>query len=193
MLLGWQNSSSCATSLGFPALRPWPRFGASLVLLWQWRSPASAAEKNGVWRLWPSVSPPLRPAAPTYARSLLWGHTRLSRRSPAQGPVFPVCEREKRPAGLAGRQPPVHQAVRLLRGPGAADAGILSPSQLTAPAGSGTAEGAPLLRLRARRGITDPADAALGLETLATARPHHAPLSLVETLDQLFMEDGLIG
>jgi hypothetical protein len=79
------------------------------------------------------------------------------------------------------------------KGPGVADGAVLAPSQPTAAAGSGTAEGDASLRLLASLGITDAVNPTLGLEPLAAARRHHTPLSLVETLDQLFVEEGLIG
>ena len=79
------------------------------------------------------------------------------------------------------------------KGSGVAGSEDLSPSQPPTSANRDTAEGDPSLRLVAGLGITDAANPVPGVEALAVARPHHAPLSLVETLDQLFMEEGLIG
>src|SRR5277367_4621677 len=114
MLPRWQNSSCSTTSIAFPVLCPWLASGVSLVSLWPWLSPSSAAEKNGLRRLRRGVPQPLRQAPSTGARSLLWRQTRLSRLSPAPGLLFSVWGREERTVGLAGRQSPVHQAVRLL-------------------------------------------------------------------------------
>src|SRR3954471_18374313 len=117
MLSRWQNSSSSRTSIGSPGLFPSPGSGASLVIPWRWSSPSSAAEKNGLRRLRASVSDLLRQAAPACPGSLLWRQACLPRLSPAQGPVLAVRGREERTLGLARRQPAVHQALRLLRGP----------------------------------------------------------------------------
>src|ERR1700731_2567312 len=117
MLSRWQNSSCSRTSIASPASCLYPGSEASLVIPWRWSSPSSAAEKNGLRRLRRGVSQPLRQAASTRARSLLRGQTCLSPLSPAPSPVRAVWEREERTVGLAGQQPPLHQAVRLLRGP----------------------------------------------------------------------------
>ena len=117
MLSRWQNSSCSMTCIASPASCLCPGSEASLVSPWRWSSPSSAAEKNSLRRLRRGVSQPLRQAATTRARSLLRGQTCLSPFSPAPRPVLAVWGREERTVGLAGRQPPLHQAVRLLRGP----------------------------------------------------------------------------
>jgi hypothetical protein len=117
MLWRWQNSSCSRTSIDSPVSFPFPGFAGFLVTLWRCLSPSSAAEKNGMRRLWSSVSQLLRQAQTARPRSVLWRQTGVSRLPPAQSPVFTVREREERTAGLAGRQSAVHQAVRLLRGP----------------------------------------------------------------------------
>ena len=78
-------------------------------------------------------------------------------------------------------------------GSGAAAGAILAPSQPTTAAERGRTPEDVSLRQFASLGITDPANATLGLKRLAVVRPRHGPLSLVETLDQLFVEEGLIG
>src|SRR5207253_2672043 len=117
MLSRWPNSSYSTTCIGFPVSYPCPESEAASVTPAPWLSPCSAVEKNALRRLRPGVSQPLRQAAPTGPRSLLWRQTRLSCLFPPQGPVRTVWGREKRTPGLAGRQSAVHQAVRLLRGP----------------------------------------------------------------------------
>jgi Ca2+-binding RTX toxin-like protein len=79
------------------------------------------------------------------------------------------------------------------KGSGAADEEPLSASQPTTPAGRVLAEGDASLRVLADLGITDLTNPAMGLEPLTAARPHHVPLNLADALDQLFMEDELIG
>jgi streptogramin lyase/Ca2+-binding RTX toxin-like protein len=79
------------------------------------------------------------------------------------------------------------------KGSGAVDGGTLAGSQPATPAGTGAAEGTQSLRLLASLGITDSAKPMPRAGSLAAARPHHALLSRVELLDQLFLEQGLIG
>src|SRR6266849_2141059 len=117
MLFRWRNSSCSMTSIASLASYLFPGFAAALATPGRWLSPSSAAEKNGVWHLWPSASCLLRPTATPGSRSLLWRQTHLSWLSTAPGQLLTVSGREERRLGLAGRQPAVHQAVRFLRGP----------------------------------------------------------------------------
>jgi streptogramin lyase len=78
------------------------------------------------------------------------------------------------------------------KGSGAPGGEILAASRSMTPAANDMAEGTPALRRHASLGIIGPADAMLGLEPLVVGRRHHPTLSLVETLDQLFIEEGLI-
>src|SRR4051794_2484224 len=113
MLWPWQNSSCSRTSIASLALYPCPGFGAALVIPGPWLSPCNAAEKNGVWRLWPRVRCLLRQAATSGSRSLLRRQTHLSLLASSPGPLFTVSGREERRLGVVGRQPAVHQAFRL--------------------------------------------------------------------------------
>src|ERR1700723_4781391 len=116
MLSRWPNSSCSTTCIGFLALYPCPGSEACSVTPTPWLSPCSAAEKNALRHLWAGVSQPLRQAAATGPRSVLWRQARLSHLPPAQGRLLTVWWRENRRPGLVGRQPAVHQAFRLLRG-----------------------------------------------------------------------------
>src|SRR5262249_39487564 len=113
----WPKSSDSRTSTAFPASSPNPRSEVSSATPWLWSSPSAGAEKNALWRLRTSLPHLLRQAAAPRPRLVLWRQTGLSRLPGAQGRLLPVRWREARTARLACRQPPVHQAVRLLRGP----------------------------------------------------------------------------
>src|SRR5271169_1938520 len=117
MLLRWLNSSNSATSTASRASYPSPRSEVSLVIPARWSSPCVGAEKNALRRLRASVSNLLRPATPAGPGSLLRRQACLPRLLSASGSVLAVRGREERTVGLARRQPAVHQAVRLLRGP----------------------------------------------------------------------------
>src|SRR5947209_5946110 len=117
MLCRWPTSSNSATSTDSQASFPWLGFGVSLVIPGRWSSPSSGAEKNALWRLRSGVLDVLRPAAATSPGSLLRRQAGLPRLLSAPGLLWAVRRREERTAGLAGRQPAVHQAIRLLRGP----------------------------------------------------------------------------
>src|SRR5262249_58289652 len=84
---------------------------------WLCPPPPEGAEKPVLWRLRTSFPPLLRQAAPPRPRLGLWRQAGLSRLPDSQGLLLPVRWRETRTARLARRQPPVHQAVRLLRAP----------------------------------------------------------------------------
>src|SRR5271154_3714252 len=75
-----------------------------------------AGEKNGLWGLRESPAKFLRSQDPSRARSLLWRHSGvLGVRDPSR--VLPeLRHREARDVELVGRQPVLHQALRLLRG-----------------------------------------------------------------------------
>src|SRR5579871_5120985 len=117
MLLRWQSSSSSRTCTGSPVSCLFPTFAGCLASPERCCSRYDAAEKNAVWRLRSGVSQPLRQATTASPRSLLWRQTRLPCFPSPQGPVLAVRRREERRLGLAGRQPAVHQTLRLLRGP----------------------------------------------------------------------------
>ena len=74
-----------------------------------------AGEKNGLWGLRESPAKFLRSQDPSRARSLLWRHSGvLGVRDPSR--VLPeLRHREARDVELVGRQPVLHQALRLLR------------------------------------------------------------------------------
>src|SRR3954470_22062741 len=82
----------------------------------RWSSLYVAAEKNALWRLWPRAKGLLRPSAPPRTGPLQWRQAGLPRVLDPQGLVQAVRRREARGIGVVGRQPPVHQTVRLLRG-----------------------------------------------------------------------------
>src|SRR6476646_11193677 len=112
----WPSSSDSRTSTASPASSPGPSSGASSATPWPWSSPSSAAEKNALRGLRTRLPHLLRQAAAPRPRPVLWRQAGLSRLPCPQGPVPPVWRREARTARLARRQPPVHQALRPLRG-----------------------------------------------------------------------------
>ena len=114
---GWPNSSDSGTSTASPASSPGPRSEASSATPGPSSSPCSAAEKNALRGLRAGLPHLLRQAAAPCPRPVLWRQARLSRLPGPQGLVPPVRRREARTARLARRQPAVHQALRLLRGP----------------------------------------------------------------------------
>ena len=114
----WQNSSNSTTSTASPASSP-DRQGPGRL-----RRPAGGGhhpppppKKTVCGVCGQVVSDLLRQAATARPRPLLWRQARLPRLLGAPGPVPAVRRREERTLGLAGRQPALHQAVRLLRGP----------------------------------------------------------------------------
>src|ERR1700730_16650427 len=117
MLFRWPSSNTSTTSSDSLVSFPSPTSRASLAIPGPCSSSCAAAEKNGLWRLRARVSDLLRQATPPCPGSLLWRQTGLPRLLPAQGRVWAVRGREERTLGLAGRQPALHQAFRLLRGP----------------------------------------------------------------------------
>ena len=104
-------------SYRFPRFRPLPEVVAvssvtrkcgSFVLF--------GAQKNAVG-FCGRVHGALRPQDPAGARSVLWRHAGLSGVRGSAGAVPELRQGEARAAGLSGRQPVLHQALRLLRGP----------------------------------------------------------------------------
>ena len=114
---GWANSDDFRISIGSPASSPWLECGGSSVTLGPWSSRSAGAEKNSLRGLRDRASRLLRSTAAPRARSLLRRPTSLSRALGSPGRLLSVRWREARAARLAGRQSPLHQAVRLLRGP----------------------------------------------------------------------------
>src|SRR5215831_1523152 len=90
---------------------------ASSATRMRWSSRCAAAKKNALWRLRPTATGVLRSAPPAGARSLLRRQAGLPRVLDPPGRLQAVSRREARGAGVVGRQPPVYQAVRLLRWP----------------------------------------------------------------------------
>src|SRR5262249_60120731 len=114
---GWPKSPDSRKATAFPALSPNLRSEVASASPWLWSSPSNGAEKNALWRRRTSFPHVLRQAAPPRPRLGLWRQAGLSRLPDSQGLLLPVRWRETRTARLARRQPPVHQAVRLLRAP----------------------------------------------------------------------------
>ena len=104
-------------SIGFPASSPVLESMASSATRMRWSSRCAAAEKNALRRVWPAAPGLLRSAAPAGARPLLRRQAGLPRVLDPPGRLQAVSRREARGAGVAGRQPPVHRAVRVLRRP----------------------------------------------------------------------------
>src|SRR6516165_2612782 len=103
-------------STGFPASNLILGSMGSSATRMRWSSRYVAVEKNALWGLWPRAQGLLRSSAPPRARPLLWRQARLPRVLDPPRLVQAVRRREARGIGVVGRQPPVHQALRLLRG-----------------------------------------------------------------------------
>ena len=112
---GWVNSGDSRMSTSFPASPHWPKSGAFSATPGPWSSRSVAAEKNALRGLRASLSHLLRSTPTPRPRYLLWRQAGLPRPVGAPGQLPPVWRCETRALGLVGRQPPVHQAVRLLR------------------------------------------------------------------------------
>src|SRR5512140_1446106 len=102
-------------STGFPASSLVPASMGPSATRMRWSSRYVAAEKNALWRLWPTAKVLLRSAAASCARPLLRRQTRVLGVFDPPGLVQAVRRREARGIGVVGGQPALHQAVRLLR------------------------------------------------------------------------------
>ncbi len=117
MLAGCEHTDASGTPIAFPVSGRVQRYGASSVI----RRPASFASggggKNGLRRVRQRPASLLRPQDPSSPRPPLRRHAGLPGARDPPRPLRALRRREAREAGLAGRQPALHQAVRLLRGP----------------------------------------------------------------------------
>src|SRR6266498_4639200 len=114
----WQNPSAanCATPIVFPASNPWPGCTVCSAIPWSEPCRCGGAEKNGLRSM--------RRALPQLLRSPTMGGAGSAVRSVAHFPGagdptsgLPQMWREARTAGVAGRDPVLHETICLLRRP----------------------------------------------------------------------------
>jgi len=111
-----QNPKVCSTDTDSPVFVRRLVFAVSSVTPKRESLHWSGAQKNSVRFLWASTRGLLRPHPAAGSRSVVRRHAHLSRfRSAARG-MPELRQSETRAAGLLGRQPVLHQALRLLRG-----------------------------------------------------------------------------
>lgn len=110
------SANVCSTHTNSLSSALWKRYAASLAIQKRGSSRSFAAQKNSLQCLWPNALCLVRQEASTSSRPLLWRHPHLSGDRDSTGAVSALWQSETRTTRLLGRQPALHQAVRLVCG-----------------------------------------------------------------------------
>ena len=130
MIFGWlpqTNASGFWTHIGSSVSGPWNGSVVSSVIRGRASSHSCGGQKNTLRRLWPAAQGLVRPQDPPGSRPVVRRYSRLLGAGGSAGRLTELRAGEARTAGLPGRQPPVHETLRLLCGQ--AGAGIHHPGR----------------------------------------------------------------
>jgi len=109
-----KNTKDFGTLIAFPAFPQSTLCPASSGIPEPKSLVSSVGEKNGLWRLWPHPSYPLRPENPQSSRPALWRSAHLSGSGDPPSRLSKVPESEAGEAGLVGRLSFLHETVCFL-------------------------------------------------------------------------------
>ena len=112
----WESGDGWLTCTGSRDSGREPRFGGCSEIPERGSFGWSGGGKNSVRRLWAAVAEDLRPQAAPGSGSLLWGCPHLRGGGDPPRPLWELRQGEAGAACLAGRQPVLHQTLRVLRG-----------------------------------------------------------------------------
>src|SRR3954451_12657873 len=134
MIPGCENCGDLTTRIASRAFGRVPQSAASLVTPRCGSCGSSAGGKNQLWHLWARPAGVLRSQDALDTGPALWGHAGLPGGGDPAGVLPELWQGETRGAGVAGRQPAVHQTLCLVRGPAL-------PGRPDSGGGAGTAAG----------------------------------------------------